>query len=143
MLVEILALIREGFAYMEGRIDPPSSMHSLTLEALQDHRRIGEIWSLGPPLSACVFLTPKPDALYIGKLCVAAQARGRGLARHLIGLAENRARTLRLPGLELQTRVELTGNQATFAALGFTETARTAHPGYDRPTSITLRRPVG
>ena len=50
---------------------------------------------------------------------------------------------LHLPVLELQTRVELTENHATFRALGFVEVARTAHPGYDRPTSITFRRPVG
>jgi hypothetical protein len=39
-------------------------------------------------------------------------------------------------------RVELTETHATFRALGFTETGRTAHPGFDRPTSITFRRPV-
>ncbi|TIN07524.1 MAG: GNAT family N-acetyltransferase, partial [Mesorhizobium sp.] len=27
-----------------------------------------------------------------------------------------------------------------FARLGFHETARTAHSGYDRPTSITMRK---
>ncbi|MFN7434077.1 MAG: N-acetyltransferase, partial [Betaproteobacteria bacterium] len=44
--------------------------------------------------------------------------------------------------LELQTRIELTENHATFAALGFAKVAETAHPGYARPTSITLRRPA-
>lgn len=34
-LAEVLALIRCSFAYMDGRIDPPSSMHRLTLSALQ------------------------------------------------------------------------------------------------------------
>jgi hypothetical protein len=46
---------------------------------------------------------------------------------------------LGLDHLELQTRVELTENHATFRAMGFVETGRTAHPGYDR-TSITFRR---
>ena len=36
--------------------------------------------------------------------------------------------------------IELTGNQQLFAKLGFVETARTAHQGYDRPTSITMRK---
>ena len=31
-LGEILALVHEAFAYMDGRIDPPSSMHRLTVE---------------------------------------------------------------------------------------------------------------
>jgi len=138
----LLALIQTEFAFMQGRIDPPSSMLRLTAEALAAQSRTAEIWAIGHPPHACVILTPKADALYIGKLAVAADHRRKGLARALIDLAESRARALGLPGLELETRVELVGNQATFVALGFVETARTAHPGYDRPTSITYRRAV-
>lgn len=126
---------------MEGRIDPPSSLRNLTPEALTRQAATGEIWVIGAPV-ACVFLTPKPGALYLGKLAVAASHRGRGLARQLIELAEERARVLSLPALELETRVELVENQAAFRAMGFEEVGRTAHPGYDRPTSITYRRAV-
>lgn len=138
----ILGLIQTEFAFMDGRIDPPSSMHALTAETIATHARTGEVWAMGRPPVACVFLTPKPQVLYIGKLAVAATHRGKGLARQLITLASTRARALHLPALELQTRVELTENQATFRALGFSEVARTAHPGHDRPTSITFRRAV-
>jgi GNAT superfamily N-acetyltransferase len=120
----ILALLHEAFAYMEGRIDPPSSLRDLTPEALSRHVRTEEIWIIGAPV-ACVFLTPKPGALYVGKLAVAADHRGKGL-----------------PALELQTRIELVENQAAFRAMGFQEVGRTSHPGFDRPTSITYRRPV-
>lgn len=137
----ILSLLHETFAYMEGRIDPPSSLRDLTEEALTRQTQAGEIWVIGAPV-ACVFLTPKPQALYIGKLAVAASHRGQGLARRLIDLAEERAGVLRLPALELRTRVELVENQTAFRAMGFVETGRTAHHGYDRPTSITYRRPV-
>lgn len=138
----LLALIRAEFAYMDTRIDPPSSVHALTPETIADQSRTGEVWATGTPPIACVFLTPKPHALYIGKLATAATHRRQGLARTLITLAETRARALHLPALELQTRVELTENHATFRALGFSEVARTAHPGYTRPTSITFRRPI-
>jgi GNAT superfamily N-acetyltransferase len=139
-LALVLALIRDAFADMEGRIDPPSSMHRLTAQALADPGV--EVWAIGHPPVACIVLTPKPGVLYLGKLAVARGHRGRGLARALIGHAETRARALRLPLLELQTRVELTENQRVFKALGFAETGRTAHEGYARPTSITFRRPV-
>jgi ribosomal protein S18 acetylase RimI-like enzyme len=138
----ILALLHDAFAYMEGRIDPPSSLRDLAPEALTRHVRTGEIWVIGARPLACVFLTPRPASLYIGKLAVDAGHRGRSLARALIDQAEVRARVMGLPALELQTRVELTENHATFRALGFTETGRTAHPGFDRPTSITFRRAV-
>jgi hypothetical protein len=38
--------------------------------------------------------------------------------------------------------VELVENHAAFQALGFAETGRTAHSGFDRPTSITYRKSV-
>ena len=135
----LLALIRAEFAYMEGRIDPPSSMLALTPQAIAAQAAAAEVWAIGTPPVACVFLTPKPGALYIGKLAVAATHRRQGHAHALIALAETRARALGLPALDLQTRVELVENQRAFAALGFTETARTAHPGYSRPTSISYR----
>lgn len=138
----LLSLVQAEFAYMEGRIDPPSSMLALTPQAIAEQAAKGEVWAIGTPPLACVFLTLKADALYIGKLAVAAAQRGKGLARALIDLAETRARALGNPFLELQTRVELAANQATFTALGFTEVGRTAHAGYSRPTSITYRRAV-
>ena len=133
-----LALIQSAFAFMEGRIDPPSSMHRLTVDDLAQ----SEVWVIGAPPLACIVLTPKTDALYLGKLAVAAAERGKGHARTLIDHAEARARALGLSALELQTRIELIENQRTFEAMGFTELARTAHEGYDRPTSITYRRPL-
>ena len=137
-LSEALALIREAFASMDGVVDPPSSVHRLTLEGLGT----GEVWALGAPVCACVQLTPREDALYLGKLAVARVARGRGLARALVEHAAERAAALGLGAVELQVRVELTGNQAAFRAMGFVEVGRTAHAGYDRPTSVTMRRAV-
>ncbi|MES2666699.1 MAG: GNAT family N-acetyltransferase [Pseudomonadota bacterium] len=138
----VLALIRAEFAFMAGRIDPPSSMLTLTEAALAAQAATGEVWVTGTPPIACMVLTPRPHGLYLGKLAVAGARRGQGLARALIAVAEARAQAMGLPLLELQTRVELTANHATFRRLGFTETARTAHPGFDRPTTITFQRPV-
>jgi ribosomal protein S18 acetylase RimI-like enzyme len=138
----ILALLRGAFAYMDGVIDPPSSLHRLTAEDIARQAERGEVWVIGAPPVACMFLTPKGDHLYLGKLAVAADQRGQGLARSLIETALRRAAALGLQGVELETRVELTANHATFRALGFVETGRNAHPGFDRPTSVTFRRAV-
>lgn len=140
----VLRLIRENFAFMDGRIDPPSSMHHLTEADIAEQADEGEVWVIEQAATpvACLFLTVKPGRLYLGKLAVTAAWRGHGLARRLIGVAEERARSMGLPALELQTRVELTENHATFRALGFTQTGATAHAGYDRPTSLTFRKPL-
>lgn len=138
----LLALIRAEFAYMDGVIDPPSSMHRLTEADIARQAEAGEVWAIGTPPMACMFLTVQDDWLYLGKLAVASSQRGKGLARRLIDSALKRAQILDLRGVELQTRIELTANHATFAALGFVETGQSAHPGYDRPTTLTFRRPL-
>jgi len=138
----LLALLHRAFAYMDGVIDPPSSLHRLTTAEIARQAREQEVWLTGTPPVACVFLTRRPDALHLGKLAVDPAQQGRGLGRALIDLAATRARALGLPALELQTRIELVANHAAFTRLGFTRIAATSHPGYDRPTTLTFRRPV-
>jgi predicted N-acetyltransferase YhbS len=133
----ILALIRRVFSGMEGRIDPPSSLHALTAAALLGG---GEVWAIGAPPVSCVILTPRAGALYLGKLAVEPALQGRGLGRRLVALAEARARELGLPALELQTRVELVENHAAFRAMGFEKVGETAHAGFARATSFTFRK---
>lgn len=138
----VLDLIQRSFAYMEGRIDPPSSMHRLSPAAIAEQCKVGEVWVIGSPPKACVFLTPKADCLYLGKLAVDTRVRRQGLARRLIRLATDRASALGLPALELKTRIELTENHETFEKLGFSVTAQGYHDGYGRPTNLIMRRPV-
>lgn len=57
-LPTVLALVRRSFAFMDGVIDPPSSMHRLTNADLGAQAATGRIWVIGD-LVACVFLTPK------------------------------------------------------------------------------------
>ena len=139
-LRSVHSLLVAAFAYMDGKVDPPSSMARLNVEDLASGP--GEVWVVGNPPVACVVLTPHSNSLYIGKLAVAGSERGKGLARLLIDQAEFRAVELGLPMLELETRVELTANQRTFEAMGFVEFERTCHEGFSRHTSITYRRPV-
>ncbi|MCW1931379.1 GNAT family N-acetyltransferase [Pararhodobacter zhoushanensis] len=136
------ALLTKAFAYMDGVIDPPSSLNRMTVDDLARDAALNELWVIEPGPAACVILTPKADTLYLGKLAVAEGHRGTGLSRVMVALAMERARALGLPSVTLQTRVELVGNQAAFQAMGFAETDRTAHAGHDRPTSITYQRPV-
>ncbi len=141
-LAAILPLLRRCFAYMDGRIAPPSSVHRLTPDGIADQARDGEIWAIGTPPMACVFLTLQPDALYLGKLAVAPKMRGHGLARTLVAHALGRARAHGLPKVTLKTRIELVENHAVFRALGFCKLAETAHPGYNRPTTVIFEQEV-
>lgn len=136
------ALLSQAFADMAGRIDPPSSMTRMSVADVAAKAAEEDLFLVRNDrrLLGCLFGTARGDVYYIGKLAVAPEARGRGLARALVARAADHARALGLGRLELQSRVELTENHRVFAALGFVEAARTAHAGYDRPTSVTFRR---
>ena len=141
----LLAMLHRAFAYMENRIDPPSSLHRLDAAALAEKAREERclVAFADGRLAGCVFCDARPDCLYIGKLAVEPALQGVGIGRALMARAEAEARALGMPALELQTRIELVENHAAFAALGFVRTGETAHAGYDRPTSVTMRKLLG
>ena len=93
-------------------------------------------------LVGCLFARPQADALYVGKVAVAPRLQGQGTGRRLMQAAEQFARENGFNLLELDTRIELTENHASFAAFGFRRTAEHAHAGYDRSTYITMQKPL-
>lgn len=139
---ELLGLIMRAFAPMDGVIDPPSSAHLLSVESLRDKagRETVFLALQDGRIDGCIFALERTAHFYVGKLAVDPEFQGRGIGRQLMQAVEDFARSRNKPAIELQTRIELTANHATFARLGFRETARTAHQGYDRPTSITMRK---
>ena len=139
---EVLALIMRAFAFMDGVIDPPSSAHLLTADTLRDkaRRETGFVALKSDRIVGCVFALERADDLYVGKLAVAPDCQGLGIGRRLMRAVEDLALDRGKAALELQTRIELTANHAAFARLGFHEAERTAHEGYARPTSITMRK---
>ena len=141
----VLKLLQDSFAYMDGRIDPPSSVRRLTAQQIADFacdEQLLVIENGNKTPVACAFLSEKPDCIYIGKLAVAKRYRGPGYAKQLIAYAEETARNQGFSYLELQTRIELTENHVAFARYGFRKTAEGRHPGFERTTEITMRKLV-
>jgi len=138
----LLALLQEAFGFMEGRIDPPSSLHGFDAAKLAAKSaeedlilavRSGE-------LVGCLFAVPRGEVLYLGKIAVKPGLQGQGIARRMLALAEAAARARGLTAFELQTRIELSENHEAFAALGFEKVGETRHPGFTRTTSLTFRK---
>ncbi|OFW98733.1 MAG: hypothetical protein A3D94_01425, partial [Alphaproteobacteria bacterium RIFCSPHIGHO2_12_FULL_66_14] len=88
----------------------------------------------------CVITSLLEGDLYFGRLSVLPSARGLGLARRLVEAVEAEARTRGMAGVRLGVRVVLTDNQRLFKSLGYREISREAHPGFDYPTSINMRK---
>jgi predicted N-acetyltransferase YhbS len=142
---ELLKLICEAFAYMDGIIDPPSSAHDLTLENLRQKANDEACFVAcdeNGKLLGCIFCKTEPATLYIGKLAVSPLAQGKGVGAALCAVAEQMAQQLGLKALRLQTRIELTANHATFGRWGFEKTAERSHAGYERLTYIEMQKPL-
>ncbi len=142
--VAIHKLVADAFAYMDGRVDPPSSIHRwspdvFAAEALSGAAYLAEDEDV---LIGIGFGKVAGDAYYVGKIAVSPSSRGKGVAKAIMASAEADAKILGLAALELESRIELTENHQAFANLGFAKTGETAHPGYNRATSITMRKPV-
>ncbi len=135
----VLSLVQRSFAGMNGRINPPSSAIRLDVEAIEKQIEKGEVWVIGAPPVACIFLTPQPQTLYLGKLAVDEDQRGKGLATRLVELAEARALACKLPVVELEVRIELTENHRFFNKLGFEKVGEGCHEGFKEPTFIIMQ----
>lgn len=136
------ALLTEAFAGLEGRIEPPSSLHRMspaTLAEMAQDQIVALAWT-GQSLVGCGFGERREASLYLSKLAVRPDHQRRGILREMVGVLAAASQAEGLPALTLQTRIELAENHAAFRALGFVKTGETRHPGYDRTTSLTYRR---
>lgn len=141
---DVLALLQQSFEYMQGRIDPESSLNRLDVNKIRKKAATEYLYIVhnNGLLVACVFAAPRKDHVYLGKLAVRSDYRRRGLARTLVSQVEALAIQLELPEVEIETRIELVENQRLFERLGYRRTAEKSHPGYDRPTSVCYRKRV-
>lgn len=139
-------LIRLAFARQSVVTDPPLSAlreSGAAIAAILGGPGAGGFAArAGAVMVGCVVWQVKPPGLYLGRLCVHPDARGRGVAPMLVGAVEQAARGLGLGRVWLSTRLVLADNRRLFARLGFVETQLHAHPGYDRPTFLDMEKAI-
>jgi ribosomal protein S18 acetylase RimI-like enzyme len=135
--------IAAAFEQYRGRLVPESGAFRETAEAIAAELESGAgaiIAERDGEVLGCVMIQEMEGDLYFGRLSVLPAARGSGLARSLIAAVEAEARRRGLSGVRLGVRVVLTENQRLFGAMGYREFSREAHPGFDYPTSINMRK---
>jgi predicted N-acetyltransferase YhbS len=139
----LAATIAASFEEYRGKLVPESGAFRETADTIAAElateagaiiaERNGEV-------VGCVMVKLLEGDLYLGRLSVVPAARGQGIARRLIEAVEDEARRRELLGVRLGVRIVLTGNQRLFSSLGYVEISREAHPGFDHPTSINMRK---
>lgn len=142
----IAAVIAASFEQYRGKLVPESGAFRETAEGIAAEltKGVGAIVAeRNGEMLGCVLVEEMEGDLYFGRLSVLPSARGLGLARQLVDAVEAEARRRGLAGVRLGVRVVLTENQRLFASLGYRETSREAHPGFDHPTSINMRKALG
>ena len=141
----IAATIATAFAQYRGILVPESSAFRETPEAITTQLAAGSsviVAERNGTMIGCVVTEVLEGDLYFGRLAVLPEARGTGLAKRLIGAVEDEAPRRGLPGVRLGVRIALEANQRLFNSLGYREISREAHPGFDHPTSINMRKPL-
>jgi len=140
----ILAVIRGAFAQYDDILEPPSGAMSETVETVA--ARLGDeiclVACAATTPVGCVFYKEIGEAIYFSRLAVLPERRGQGLARRLIAEIEAAACAAGAAAVTLGVRIALPGNVALFAALGYREVGRTAHPGFSEPTSIAMEKRI-
>lgn len=138
----VAALIRTAFAAQSVATDPPSSALKVTEADVTAHLQTGggAVAEVAKQPVGSALWVEQDGGLYLGRLAVAPAWRGHGIAKALVAAAETAARAMGLPRVHLSTRLPLLDNRRLFAACGFVETTRTAHPGYTAPTSVQMEK---
>jgi predicted N-acetyltransferase YhbS len=141
----ILAVVHRAFAQYDGKLVPESGAARETIETVAARlARENCVMALrDESLVGCLFYEHLGDHLYFGRLAVLPEERGRGVARRLVGEVEAVALAAGIATVALNVRIALPGNAALFAALGYREVGRHAHPGFADPTSIRMEKRVG
>jgi predicted N-acetyltransferase YhbS len=138
----VAVLVRAAFATQSVVTDPLPSALRLNGADVAAHLRsgAGAVAEVAGELAGAALWVEQDGGLYLGRLAVASVWRGRGIAKALLAAAEAAARGMGLPRVRLSTRLVLLHNRRLFAACGFVETTRQAHPGYAEPTFVNLQK---
>lgn len=139
-LPALCAVIHAAYAEYRGCLDPPSGAHDETPASLR--RKLTGGWAAlasdGGAVVGCVFYAAEPETVYLGRLAVLPSHRRWGVGRRLVAFVEAEALALARRQVQLGVRLQLPDNQRFYAKLGYRIAAYGCHPGYSRPTYVTM-----
>lgn len=126
----------------QATLAPPSGVGRETVEDVREDLR-GQPGALGTIASrpvACMRFTMEPAIVYVRRLAVLPELQGQGIGRAMMAWAESEAERRGARALTVGVRLALEGNIAFFRSLGFEPAGESAHPGFDHPTTLAMRK---
>lgn len=122
---------RQAYALYVPRMGKEPAPMVADFEA-QIHAGKLHVVELDGGVAGFVVFYPRGDHLHVENVAVLPGAQGKGIGKALLGFAEDEARRLGLPAVELYTNVKMVENQAFYPALGYLETDRREEDGFSR-----------
>ncbi|MGH2405709.1 MAG: GNAT family N-acetyltransferase [bacterium] len=82
----LLAVLQAAFEQYRGRLDPPSGVHSETLETIRQKLKTGSavLALVDDEVAGCVFYQQQASHMYLGRLSVLPKYRRQGVGQALI-----------------------------------------------------------
>lgn len=130
-VAEALACVVDAFSpYIERMGKPPGPM-LLDYPALVD---AGCVWvaERGGRIEGVLVQYETADGFYVDTVASSARARGTGVGRALLELAEREAARRGFASVYLCTNSKMTENQVFYPKIGYVEYDRRNEAGYDR-----------
>lgn len=138
----IVMLIQNAFEEYRGKLDPPSGAHSEKMETieglLRNEHGLLALWA-GNPVGA-VFFDVRPNEVYLHRLSVLPDFRGRGISKALVDEVECQARQFGKRCVSLNVRVALPHNRSYYEKLGYAITGFDFHEGYNQFTFVNMTK---
>jgi ribosomal protein S18 acetylase RimI-like enzyme len=128
---EIQDVVRRAYEIYLPRMGKPPAPMLDDYAALVRDRLVSVIDRHGR-VAALIVLVCKQDYIFIDNIAVDPAFQGNGLGRRLLAAAEGEARRRSMSELRLYTNVAMTENISLYEHVGFKETHRAVHEGFQR-----------
>lgn len=141
---EIAGVLHASFAEYDGVFDPPSGALTETAESVAAKIKEGGCFVVEEAgrIAGCVFWSVGGDNLYLFRLGILPEVRGRGYGRSLVLRIEELAATLPVTSVRLGTRLVEPNKVPFYESLGYEHVGDGTHEGADRPTYAILVKQV-
>lgn len=139
---QILSVLVTAFEEYRQVLDPPSGVFRETVDQILHKLELGGgfvAWD-GERIVGVVLYQRYPDYMYLGRLGVLPEYRGRQIATQLTNKVEQAALERGLRRVQLGVRIGLTGNQQFFQHLGYHIVSYHAHENHTEFTYVMMEK---
>ncbi|MBI4671535.1 MAG: GNAT family N-acetyltransferase [Chloroflexi bacterium] len=140
----IVRVLHAAFAEYRGVLNPPSGAHNESVASVRARMQTAR-WVLAETAVerrtvGCVLYEPHTEFMYLGRLAVLPEFRGRGIGNALIEYVEKKARQAGYTRVRLGVRVVLDAMRAAYERRGYRFVEAHAHEGFETPTYVMLEK---